>query len=80
MKKNIETSKIIFFGSGFGYRCEVGPFSERHLNSLIVGNSRIRFKSCHAYRFAETLAHGPMPILAVVLPPDAKSKMLCEIV
>ena len=29
IKKNIEKSKIIFFGSWFRYRWEVGPFSER---------------------------------------------------
>ena len=29
IKKNIEKSKIIFVSSGFGYRWEVGPFSER---------------------------------------------------
>ena len=27
IKKNIEISKIVFFGSGFEYRWEVGPFS-----------------------------------------------------
>ena len=30
IKKNIDKSKIIFFGSGFGYQWEVGPFFERH--------------------------------------------------
>ena len=28
-KKNIEKSKKNYSGSGFGYRWEVGPFSER---------------------------------------------------
>ena len=44
--------------------------------TTLAGNSRIRFKSCYAYRFAGILAHRPIPILAVVLPLDAKSKML----
>ena len=40
-----------------------------------MGDSRIRFKSCHAYTFAEILAHRQISILAVIVLRDAKSKL-----
>ena len=36
IKKNVEESKLIFVADGFGYRWEVGPFSERPENSLSI--------------------------------------------